>query len=77
MADLKRQLAARGYASGGFDLPPRSQRLFLAGRALADDAETLAGLGLAEAFVEQVAGFVVCDTEEDLEGKEEKEKKET
>ena len=66
-----RQIAARGYASGSFDLPPRSQRLCLAGRALGDDAATLAGLGLAEAFVEQVAGFVVFDTEEDEgEGKE-------
>jgi hypothetical protein len=64
-----KQIAAKGYASGSFDLPPRSQRLELAGRALADDAATLGTLGLAEAFVEQVAGFVVFDTEDEEEGK--------
>ena len=64
-----KQIAAKGYASGSFDLPPRSQRLELAGRALADDAATLESLGLAEAFVEQVAGFVVFDEEDEEEGK--------
>jgi hypothetical protein len=64
-----KQIAAKGYTSGSFDLPPRSQRLELAGRALADDAATLGTLGLAEAFVEQVAGFVVFDTEDEEEGK--------
>ena len=64
-----KQIAAKGYSSGSFDLPPRHQRLCLAGRALGDDAATLRDLGLAEAFVEQVAGFVVFDdTEEKKEG---------
>ena len=72
----KKQIAARGYASGAFDLPPKSQRLCFAGRPINDgaddDAATLGGLlGLSGAgFVEQVAGFVVLDKSE----KEEEEK---